>query len=80
MDGLSLRLRRTELGLGQKELAELLGVYQRTISEWESGRVVIRHPIILERALRQIASELGVEPRKMMRVMKRPERITLSDE
>jgi transcriptional regulator with XRE-family HTH domain len=67
MNGLDLKLKRIALGLGQTELAKLLGVYQRTISEWESGRVVIRHPVILDRALRNIASELGVEPRDLLK-------------
>lgn len=36
----TLRTRREELGLGQAELAERVGVTQQTISRWENGEVV----------------------------------------
>jgi transcriptional regulator with XRE-family HTH domain len=37
MDGLGIRLRRVELGLGVAELAELVGVDVRTVRRWEHG-------------------------------------------
>lgn len=36
----TLRTRREELGLGQAELAERVGVTQQTISRWENGEVI----------------------------------------
>ncbi len=36
----TLRARREELGLGQAQLAERVGVTQQTISRWENGEVV----------------------------------------
>ncbi|HEX2149609.1 MAG TPA: helix-turn-helix transcriptional regulator, partial [Actinomycetota bacterium] len=36
----TLRSRREELGLGQSQLAERIGVTQQTISRWESGEIV----------------------------------------
>ncbi|HYN99315.1 MAG TPA: helix-turn-helix transcriptional regulator [Actinomycetota bacterium] len=36
----TLRTRREELGLGQTQLAERIGVTQQTISRWESGEIV----------------------------------------
>lgn len=36
----TLRVRREELGLGQAELAQRVGVTQQTISRWENGEVV----------------------------------------
>jgi transcriptional regulator with XRE-family HTH domain len=36
----TLRTRREELGLGQSQLAERIGVTQQTISRWESGEIV----------------------------------------
>lgn len=62
-----MRMKRNALGLSQMELAKLLGVYQRTISEWESGHVVIRHPMILYRALLHIAEERGVGLREFLK-------------
>jgi transcriptional regulator with XRE-family HTH domain len=38
--GRSLQERREELGVGQAELAKLVGVTQQTISRWENGEVV----------------------------------------
>lgn len=34
-----IRVRRTELGLTQKELAERVGVTEATVSRWESGDI-----------------------------------------
>jgi transcriptional regulator with XRE-family HTH domain len=36
----TLRARREELGLGQAQLAERVGVTQQTISRWENGEVI----------------------------------------
>jgi DNA-binding transcriptional regulator YiaG len=57
MDSDDLRRRRIALDLTQGELARLLGVYQATISAWESGARGIRHPTILALALRWLAHE-----------------------
>jgi transcriptional regulator with XRE-family HTH domain len=51
MDGQDLKRRREALGLSQAELGRLLGVMQNTVSRWELGLVVIRHPDILDLAL-----------------------------
>lgn len=61
MDGHTLKIERVKLGLSQVELAERLGVTQNTISRWESGGVTIRHQIIMQRALRDLAGELARE-------------------
>lgn len=34
-----LAVRRTELGLTQKEIAEMIGVSEATVSRWESGAI-----------------------------------------
>ena len=52
-----MRQERERLGFSQRELAELLGVRQATVSEWERGAVTIRHEVLLERAMRDIARE-----------------------
>ena len=70
MDGHTLKVERVKLGLSQVELAERLGVTQNTMSRWESGAVAIRHRVIMERALRDVAVELererlGVEPKEL---------------
>jgi len=36
----NLRARRKELGLTQKELAEILGYTEKSVSKWESGKVI----------------------------------------
>jgi transcriptional regulator with XRE-family HTH domain len=54
MDGQELRRRREALGLSQADLGRLLGVMQNTVSRWELGLVVIRHPKILALALEAI--------------------------
>lgn len=59
MNSEELRRERKRLGLSQQELADLLDVQQRTISEWERGKVTIRHETILARALRDVARELA---------------------
>jgi transcriptional regulator with XRE-family HTH domain len=54
MDGQTLRQKREALGLSQADLGRLLGVMQNTVSRWELGLVVIRHPKILALALEAI--------------------------
>lgn len=61
MNAEQLREERLRLRLSQDELATLLGVRQRTISEWERREVTIRHEVMLERAMRDIARELGMD-------------------
>jgi transcriptional regulator with XRE-family HTH domain len=57
MTGTDLRGRRHALGLSQVELAQRLGVSQTTITRWERG-VPILHPVILNRALRDLEREV----------------------
>jgi transcriptional regulator with XRE-family HTH domain len=47
MDGSELKRRRVMLGMSQEQLAKRLGVTQNAISRWESGKVAIRHDVIL---------------------------------
>jgi transcriptional regulator with XRE-family HTH domain len=56
MDGTELRARRQALGLSQVELAGRFGVSQTTITRWERG-VPILHPVILDRAIRDLERE-----------------------
>lgn len=65
MDAERLRAERKRLGLTQQQLADLLDVRQRTISEWEREEVTIRHQQILALALEAIASRMGVEPKEL---------------
>lgn len=67
MDAEQLRAERKRLGLTQQQLADLLDVRQRTISEWERGEVTIRHQQILALALEAIAMRKGVEPKELLR-------------
>jgi len=52
MTGQQLRNKRTELGLSQTALAELLEVRQATVSGWETGAKAISH--VVELALMEI--------------------------
>lgn len=67
MDAERLRAERKRLGLTQQQLADLLDVRQRTISEWEREEVTIRHQQILALALEAIAMRMGVEPKELLR-------------
>jgi transcriptional regulator with XRE-family HTH domain len=40
--GETLKIRREELGLGQEQLADRLGVSQQTVSRWEHGTALPR--------------------------------------
>jgi transcriptional regulator with XRE-family HTH domain len=64
MDGQELRRIRRQLKLSQKELAELFGVPQGTISRWETGAARILHPKMMRWALRGIAA---IESRELLR-------------
>jgi DNA-binding transcriptional regulator YiaG len=57
IDGQKIREARLQLALTPAEFAELLGVTDRTIRNWESGRTGIR----LER-VRRIAALTGKPP------------------
>ncbi len=57
MDKDELRRRREGLELSQSALGARLGVMQNTVSRWELGLVVIRHPKILDLALRWLEHE-----------------------
>lgn len=58
--GRNIKAQREALGLGQKDLAYLLGVNQGTVSRWESGRVAPRddHKV-------QIATVLHIDARML---------------
>lgn len=58
MTGADLRAWRERARLTQAELAERLGVKAHAIYKWESEQTRIGHPVILERALRDVAREL----------------------
>lgn len=51
MDGQELRRIRRQLKLSQKQLGDLLGVPQGTISRWETGAARILHPRMMHWAL-----------------------------
>jgi transcriptional regulator with XRE-family HTH domain len=67
MDGQDLKRRRDALGLSQKELGLLLGVMQNTVSRWELGLVVIRHPKILALALERISQGVAARNAAIVR-------------
>lgn len=48
--GETLKIRREELGLGQDDLAEKIGVSQQTISRWEKGLALPRPARVVELA------------------------------
>ena len=51
-----LRQKRQEMGWGQRELAEHLGVNARTVSYWESGNTILKRPHRIA-----VARFLGIE-------------------
>lgn len=57
MDGSELKRRRVLLGMSQEQLAKRLGVTQNAISRWESGKVTIRHDVILLLAMMYLEQE-----------------------
>lgn len=48
----------------QVELARRLGMYQTTVSQWEQGKRGIRHPLVLDLALRALELERQAEERQ----------------
>lgn len=57
--GLELKKRRQDLGLTQQRLAEIFGVMQGTISDWENCKINMQHPNIMRLAMDFLAiSEL----------------------
>lgn len=62
MTGDELRTWRERLGMTQVALAQSLGVTQATIGRWETEARNIEHPLILEGALRDLASRQGIAP------------------
>jgi len=65
MTGAELRERREGLGLSQAALASKLGTNQITISRWESDKLRIERPAMLDLALK--ALEDGHEPQTAKR-------------
>jgi transcriptional regulator with XRE-family HTH domain len=63
--GAELRERRERLGLTQSALASKLGTNQITISRWESDKLRIERPEMLDLALKAI--EDGHEPQTSKR-------------
>lgn len=63
MSGSELQTRRKKLGLTQTDLAKLWDVRQATISDWESEKIAIQHPEILDQALQTLERRYG-ETRK----------------
>ncbi len=63
LDDLHARIRSTRLrlGLSQADLAELTGVTQPTVANWESGSHIPRQPAIV-----RIAKALNIEPGWLM--------------
>lgn len=60
-DAAAIKAMRGRLGLSQQQLAERLGVYQATVSDWERGRKGIRHGRILALALWALERGAGEE-------------------
>jgi transcriptional regulator with XRE-family HTH domain len=56
MDGPTIRARREALGLSQSQLAAALDVTKDTISKWERGVLLVRHPRMLALALEALAT------------------------
>lgn len=57
--GFDIRERRRKLGLTQKELGQILGIPDNTISRWELGTVVPEHPKMLDLALKALEYKAG---------------------
>lgn len=59
MNGTDIRERRRKLGLTQKQLGQILGIPDNTISRWELGTVVPEHPKMLNLALKALEYQAG---------------------
>lgn len=59
-----VRQRREELGHGQEDLAELLGVAQQTVSRWETGQALPR-----PRRIDQLAQVLRLDRDRLYRAV-----------
>ena len=57
MDRVELREARKRMGMTQAELAKALDLPRGTVQRWETGEVGIRHPKMLELALRELERE-----------------------
>lgn len=71
MTGLELKERRKKLKLTQTELAKRWNVNQSTISDWETGKVNIQHPKILDDAMKTVErehSETSIQENKKSKI------------
>lgn len=64
MTGSQLRERRERLGLTQSALASKLGTNQITISRWESEKLRIERPQMLDLALKALENEPQTRKRR----------------
>ena len=60
MDAAAIRHYRERLDLTQRQLAERLGVFERTVAAWEQARQ--RPAPYLDRALRDLGREFAAVP------------------
>jgi transcriptional regulator with XRE-family HTH domain len=61
MTGEQLKERRENLKFSQTKMAELLGTTQNTIYRWETNRMKIQNPEMLDLALKTLERELKTE-------------------
>jgi transcriptional regulator with XRE-family HTH domain len=59
MDGVSLKAWRRRLGLTQRQAGEKLGIPAIAISGWETGRLQIARPKMLELACRAVELDIA---------------------
>jgi len=57
LTGQELRERRLALGLSQRKLAKIFGTGYQTICEWEKGKRNMRHPNLIDLALKYLEHE-----------------------
>lgn len=62
MTSSDLHQRRLRLGLSRDQLAQAVGVDEKTMAAWEEGAESIRCPRALEQILRQRESDLMRHP------------------
>lgn len=75
MNGTELRQRRMALNLNQAELGGRLGVSPQTVYKWEAEKVGIRHPGLLDLALRYLEQEPRRQSRTALGKALRTERL-----